>query len=345
MKKELTVLSLFDGVSGAHVALERAGFKIRKYYASEIDPHAIAITQFNYPDTIQLGDVTNYREWDINWGEIDLLIGGSPCTNLSNAGNGEGLEGSQSKLFYSYVKIKKFMEFVSTATQRPFYFLLENVKMKREWETVMTEKMGVAPIMIDSALVSAQQRKRLYWTNIPNIAQPEDKGILLRDVLFSDVIPLAIHNVYGGFNEDSLRVFIDKSPTIRANSGGGSIPSALKIEALAISDDGLAYMNRTVRDGRTHWDFKHHSDVNDDKSATVVANWAKGVPYNVLRDKNFIREFHPIEVERLQTFPDNFTKYGAYEKGVKEVSKTQRLKAMGNSFTVDVISHILSNIK
>lgn len=347
----MKVLSLFDGISGAQQALERLNINVETYYASEIDKYAMAITQFNYPETIQLGDITKWQEWDIPFEEIDLVIGGSPCTQLSRAGNGRGLEGSDSRLFFDFVDILEHVK-----EQNPdVYFLLENVKMKQEWEEEMSKIMGVESILIDSALVSAQRRQRLYWTNIPNITQPEDRGIELKDVLFPTVFPVAIHNIYGGFREPNMRAFTEKSPTIRANSGGGSIPSAIKIEALdkikelreklALSEKGKAYMDRKVADGRTHWDFAHHSDIRDSKSATVVANWAKGVPYNVLKDVDGAREFHPVETERLQTYPDNYTSHGIFGKEVKEISKTQRLRALGNSFTVDIIVHILKGLK
>jgi len=347
----MKVLSLFDGISGGQLALVRAGIEVDTYYASEIDKYAISVTQFNFPETIQLGDITKWQEWDIPFGEIDLVIGGSPCTQLSRAGNGRGLEGSDSRLFYDFVDILEHVKELNPNV----YFLLENVKMKQEWQDEMTKIMGVEPILIDSALLSAQRRERLYWTNIPNVTQPEDRGIELADVLFPNVFPVAIHNIYGGFKEPNMRAFTQKSPTIRANSGGGAIPSAIKItvledlselrETLALSEKGLAYMNRRVADGRNHWDFAHHSDIQDSKSATVVANWAKGVPYNVLKDINGAREFHPVEVERLQTYPDHYSAYGSQDGVDVVVSKTQRLRALGNSFTVDVITHILKGIK
>lgn len=353
MKSEgIVVLSLFDGISAAMVALERAGIKVKKYYASEIDVHAIAISSYNYGKIIQMGDIENWQDWNDEYGnafdfsKVDLVIGGSPCTNLSNAGNGQGLKGLQSRLFYTFVRIWKQVKLQNPSA----YVLLENVKMKKEWMDEMSRIMEIEPIVIDSALVSAQRRLRVYWTNIPNVSQPEDKKVFLRDVVLWDALPVVIHNVYGGFGETSVRTFTGKSPTIRANSGGGSIPSFIKRSALVLSQKGMIYMNRVVKDGRTHWDFAHHSDINDEKSATVVSNWAKGVPYNVLRDIDCVREFHPVETERLQTFSDDFSRFGLYQKKdgtyqIKEVSKTQRLKALGNSFTVDVIAHILSGIK
>ena len=165
------VLSLFDGMSCGQIALNRAGISYGKYYASEIDKHAIKVTQHNYHNTIQLGSVTDIKGADLP--QVDLLIGGSPCQSFSNAGNGSGFEG-KSGLFYEYVRLLKEC--------KPKYFLLENVVMKKEWQDIITSYMGVQPIEINSSLVSAQNRRRLYWTNIPNVKQPEDRGIVWGDV-------------------------------------------------------------------------------------------------------------------------------------------------------------------
>ena len=168
----MNVLSLFDGISCGQVALNRMGIKYDNYYASEIDKHAIQITQYNYPNTIQLGDVINIK--GENLPKIDLLIGGSPCQSFSNAGNGSGFEG-KSGIFWEYVRLLNEL--------KPTYFLLENVKMKKEWVKIITEAIGVEPIKINSNLLSAQNRERLYWTNIPNITQPENKNIFIEDIL------------------------------------------------------------------------------------------------------------------------------------------------------------------
>ncbi len=148
------MLSCFDGISAGQLALQRAGIKVDNYYASEIDKYAITITQKNFPNTIQLGDINNWKNWNLP--KIDLIIGGSPCQGFSNAGKGLNFDDPRSKLFFVFVDILKYFN--------PEYFLLENVKMKKEWEAILTEYVGVNPILINSALVSAQSRKRLYWT-------------------------------------------------------------------------------------------------------------------------------------------------------------------------------------
>ena len=178
-KKEITVLSLFDGMSCGQIALERAGFKIKKYYASEIDKTAIECTLQNYPNTVQLGDVTSWKSWNIDWESIDFVIGGSPCQGFSFAGLQLNFEDPRSKLFFEFADILKHVQQFNPEV----IFLLENVRMKKDYENVITEILGVSPIMIDSKLVSAQMRKRLYWTNIKGIEQPKDRGILLKDII------------------------------------------------------------------------------------------------------------------------------------------------------------------
>ena len=173
----MKVLSLFDGIGTGRLSLERAGINVDKYYASEIDKNAITIAKTNYSDIIELGSVLNWRNWDIEWNTIDLLIGGSPCTSFSSAGKQQGFNG-ESKLFFEYRDILNYLKSINPNIK----FLLENVIMKKEWEEVITNEVGVKPILIDSSLLSAQQRKRNYWFNW-KIEYPEDKHIELKDIL------------------------------------------------------------------------------------------------------------------------------------------------------------------
>ena len=392
----MNVLSLFDGMSGAQLALEYAGIKVDNYYSFEIDKYAKAVTQFQFPRTVQLGDITEWKDTfrEIMRGGIyhapDLVIGGSPCQGFSHAGQGLNFDDPRSKLFFDFINILNAL--------KPRYFLLENVRMKKEWIDIITYYIGVEPILINSALVSAQNRNRFYWTNIP-VEQPEDKHIYLKDILLPDADEPSLSNIYGGFKETEPRVHYDKSPTLRPSTGGGHVASVIDKEkvdeyigarivgrrinpktghrddynkdipleqyvearsdektnclstvqkdSLALSKKAIKYMNRKVADGRTHFDFKHHSDIRNDKSACVTSNFYKGVPYNVLVEEKLIRKFHPIECERLQTVPDNYTKTGYFGmfKGMKPISNTQRYKMLGNGFTVEVIAHILKEIK
>ena len=245
----MRVLSLFDGISGARLALDRAGIKVDKYYASEVDKYAIQIAMKNYPDTIQLGDVTKWQEWDI--GGIDLLVGGSPCQGFSFAGKQLNFDDPRSALFFQYVQIKNHF--------KPKYFLLENVKMKKEYQQVITDMLGVEPILINSALVSAQNRNRLYWTNIPGIEQPEDKGILLKDV-------------------------IEKKP------GSEFFYSQKSIDYMERGND------KWMQAGSRRAD-RYTQTIDTDKSFTLTANMHKGVPYNYFQERPCeLREFNPESI-------------------------------------------------
>ena len=273
------VLSLFDGMSCGQLALDTLGIKVNNYFASEIDPYAIKIAKKNYPNTKHIGSVVDVKGADLP--KIDLLIGGSPCQSFSNAGERTGMDG-KSKLFWEFVRVLK--------ETNPTYFLLENVRMKKEWENIITEQLGVKPILINSRLVSAQNRPRLYWTNIPNIEQPLDCGIVLADIL-----------------EDT---WDDK---------------------FNLSEKACDYMSR-LRNGKPRWEY--HTNPLDGKSACLTANMYKGVPYGVIKEQ--LRRLTPVECERLQTVPDNYT---------AGVSDTQRFKMLGNGWTIDVIAHILINMK
>lgn len=172
----MKVLSLFDGIATGLYSLQQAGIKVDEYYASEIDPNAIAIARLNFPSIKELGDVNDWRDWGLDLSTIDLIIGGSPCTSFTNAGKREGFEGV-SGLFWRYVEILE-----ETKKQNPnVKFLLENVKMKTEWRNIITGALGVEPVLIDSSLLSAQHRERLYWCNW-EIKPVEAKNITIKDI-------------------------------------------------------------------------------------------------------------------------------------------------------------------
>ena len=168
----MNVLSLFDGMSCGQIALTKAGLKVDNYFASEIDSDAVKVTQYNYPETIQLGDITRLDTTSLP--NIDLVIGGSPCQSFSSAGDGTGFEG-KSGLFWEFIRVLR--------EAKPKYFLLENVVMKKEWQDIISKELGVEPIKINSSIVSAAHRRRLYWTNIPDFKVPEDRGITIEDIV------------------------------------------------------------------------------------------------------------------------------------------------------------------
>ena len=211
----MKILSLFDGISCGQIALERAGVEIDNYYASEIDNNAIKVTQHNYPNTIQIGNVTNlhyendklYSENGVfEVGNIDLLIGGSPCQGFSIAGKMLNFKDKRSVLFFEYVRILNEV--------KPKYFLLENVKMKKECQDIITRYLGVEPIEINSSLVSGQSRVRLYWTNIPNVRLPKDKNIMFKDIISKDrkwfpLLPWCLKKWGNKIKLDTLRTVED----------------------------------------------------------------------------------------------------------------------------------------
>ena len=272
------VLSLFDGISCARVALDRAGFSISNYYASEIDSYAIRASASNYPSIIQLGDVAKINANQFS--NIDLLIGGSPCQDLTVVKQDrKGLRGSKSKLFWEYVRLLKEI--------KPKWFILENVaSMSPVYRNIITDALGVNPIMIDAALVSAQKRRRLFWTNIPGVKQPNDKGFLVKDILEKN---------------------IDNK-----------------------------YLSKMDLGKRRQYDYTVHEPPFDQKAAPLRASDSKGTHNLVRVNSKKIRRISPVESERLQGLPDNYT---------VSLSNTQRYKCIGNAFNVDVISHILSYAK
>lgn len=223
----MNVLSLFDGMSCGRVALERCGFEINRYYAAEIDKYAMNVAANNYPDTVHIGDVTKVFAKDLE--PIDLLIGGSPCQGFSFAGKQLNFEDPRSMLFFEFVRLLKEC--------KPKYFFLENVVMKKEYQDVISKYLGVEPIMLNSSLVSAQSRKRLYWTNIQGYTPPEDKGILLKDIVhehtdFIDVLtPNFNINPSGkGLNGNVRSVNHSKSNCLTTNKGEGqkiSVPTSV----------------------------------------------------------------------------------------------------------------------
>jgi len=305
--KPKTVLSTFDGMSCVRIALEQLGIPIKQYFASEIDKYPIQITQKNYPDTIQLGDVTKVFAKDLP--PIDILVGGSPCQGFSFAGDQLAFDDPRSALFFEFVRLIKEC--------KPKYFLLENVRMKKEYLDVITEQLGVEPIFINSSLVSAQNRQRYYWTNIPNVQQPEDRGLVLKDIL-----------------EDSdWFTDRDKSHCLDANYfKGGNLKSYFEKHRRQL------VFNKPIQVGTA--DIKGFDIIKrvyspEGKSPTLTTMQGGHRQPKVAEDETRWRKLTPLECERLQTVPDNYT---------EGVSNTQRYKMLGNGMTVEVIKHIFRSI-
>ena len=311
----MNVLSLFDGMSCGQLALQRANIKYDNYFASEIKKTAIKVTQHHFPKTIQLGDVKNINLKELP--KIDLLIGGSPCQDFSKANTKQlGLQGEKSVLFYEYLRILKEL--------KPKYFLLENVVMAKASQQVISQYLGVEPIEINSSLVSAQHRKRLYWTNIP-FEMPDDKNILLKDILENG---LASDKMTKDGKAYCLTARYQRA--VWWNSIQRKQRTMVRVEK-PISKYGLQQIG--VADLNGH-DLLKRVYSSEGKSPTLNAHGG-GNTEPKIGEKNFWRKLTPLECERLQTVPDNYT---------QGVSNTQRYKMIGNGLTVDVIAHIFKNI-
>lgn len=321
------VLSLFDGMSCGQIALNRAGIKYDNYFASEIDKHAISVTKANYPNTIHLGDVTEVKSENLP--KIDLLIGGSPCQGFSFAGKQLNFDDQRSKLFFEFVRLLK--------ESNPKYFLLENVKMKKEYENIITEYLGVKPIAINSELFSAQDRKRVYWTNMDIKQLPLVNNLVVEDILENEVnikycvdpkrSVIICDNEVGrrkiafiGTNSQGNRIYSIHGKSVCLCGEGGGLGAKTGLYALpCLTPD----REEKRQNGRR---FKPPNS----KFYTLTAIDRHGI----LTD-NFIRKLTPIECERLQTVPDNYTSI---------CSDNQRYRMLGNGWTVDVISHIFKGI-
>lgn len=291
------VLGLFDGISCGQVALERAGIEHDQYYASEIDKNPIKVTQKNWPDTVQLGDITKWRDWDLE--NLDLIIGGSPCQGFSTTGRQLNFDDPRSKLFFEFLDIVNHY--------KPKYWLLENVVMSDDVRDAISAALGVEPVFINSNLVSAQNRKRYYWTNIPDVVIPADRGIKLSDILESDDYPNAANVVGRRLNADGVRKDYDKSVPIT--------------QCLQVRKDSTKVPCLTTVSKDAVVSRLPHGRYPDAYGSPVKDDW---------------RDFTNLECERLQTLPDGYT---------EGIAETQRRRAIGNGWTVDVIAHIFGFMK
>jgi DNA (cytosine-5)-methyltransferase 3A len=404
--KKINVLSLFDGMSCGQQALDRAGIEVENYFASEIDKYAIQVTMANYPNTKQLGSVININGYDLP--KIDLLIGGSPCQSFSFAGKRKGMSTKDSQEILTlehYIELKEegfefegqsylFWEYMRILNEiKPKYFLLENVMMGKKWQSILTKAIGVEPIVINSSLLSAQNRRRLYWTNIglePSgifgdfksiIEQPKDKEILLKDILEDEVDEKyfidtennkrlkQLLNTNNNIKEKNLldsynqSIHADKSITISTRVSASNLTHIVHNMMPRSSKSGKGGTGHLTRnDGKTYClDTgstnaveiiglnknqlkKFNPNINADKANTLKLAQGRSGSSSEYMDSvskiakitSKIRKLTPVECERLQTVPDNYTNY---------VSNSQRYKMLGNGWTVDVISHIFKYLK
>lgn len=428
----MNVLSLFDGISACHLALTRSGIEVDTYYTAEIDKYATQISEHHYPDAIRFGDVTKWEEWDIDWSSIDIVTGGFPCQAWSVAGKQLGDKDERGMLFWTMLDImKKVLKHNPKA-----YFLMENVKMKKEFEEYIThhtdQALGhVEKHLINSALLSAQNRNRYYWTNIQGITQPEDKGLILADIIEDGkaiaekgqtilatiykenaksmvkrnkkglLVERPIRTADIGKGGQGNRVYsVDgKGITLSAQSGGKAGNGNMLIERpcepkvlvgrmvgrkinpvtnkrddynpdlkteqrieprldekcgtlTTVSKDNILIVPEATKKGYAEIEPGQCVDLTFPNSKTRRGRkmesksnclTAASFDYNHWNGHTY-RKLTPLECERLQTFPYNWTLV-TDESGKQLVSNTQRYKALGNAWTVDVIAHIFSFIE
>lgn len=357
----MNVLSLFDGISCAMIALERANIKVTKYYASEIDKNAIKCSEANYPNIIRLGDITNINGKNLD--KIDLLLGGSPCQSFSNAGDRTGFNG-KSILFYQYVRLLR--------ETNPKYFLLENVKMKKEWADIISKELGVEPIEINSSLVSAQARKRLYWTNIPlanlNI---QDKKLVIADVL-GIITYKKEDKILMSKSEFDVKVrkhYINKTvlayalKSAKRTSGLTNQQIASKLnkpvtlvehwfrtdQSCAIPSDDIWFELKKLLNfcidtfdkqimefevKKATFDMSKRVYHINGKHPTLTT-LTGGHQRATITDGQDMFYLTPQHAEKLQTLPSNYTSM---------LTRNQRFKVIGNGWTVDIIAEILKQI-
>jgi DNA-cytosine methyltransferase len=321
----MNVLSLFDGMSCGQIALKKLGIPVKNYFASEIDKFAIKVAKANFPDMVHLGDVQNVKtsgqhlldEFDCGH-KIDLLIGGSPCQGFSFAGKQLNFDDPRSQLFFEYIRLLKAL--------KPKYFMLENVKMSKQSQQIITDYLGVEPVEINSNLVSAQNRRRLYWTNIPVDGVPEDKGIVLADILENgytdrDKSYCLDASYYKGGGASNVRLYFEKSRRQIVFGSGMNVIGTIAQPKILQRARGFNKGGLKALDGKTPtistsaWEHNNHLTL--DEGTT----W---------------RKLTPVECERLQTVPDGYTNH---------VSNTQRYKMLGNGWTVDVVKHLFKGLQ
>ena len=335
----MNILSLFDGMSCGQLALKRLNISYDNYYASEIDKPAIKITQKNFPSTIQLGDIKKLSSADLkSLPKINLIMGGSPCQGFSFGGKGLNFDDPRSKLFFEFARVLKEIN--------PKYFLLENVRMNIKSQDIISNMLEVEPIKINSSLVSAQNRVRLYWTNIPVDKILEDKCMILEDILEKEVdlkylAGEKLQREYKGGNQLNPK-FKSQCNTIYNRDGKfGTLCAGTHGYSFGYVSDGALINKSTTKNGKAYALTCSYSGAvawnsieRQQRTMIPVCKSNNKDNPNVI-DGYYYRKLTPIECERLQTVPDNYT---------EGVSNTQRYKMLGNGWTIDIISYILQGI-
>lgn len=333
----MIVLSLFDGMSCGQIALKGLGLPITKYYASEIDKHAIATSLLNFPEMLHLGDISKWQSWDLPWASIDLILAGSPCQGFSFAGHQLAFDDPRSRLFWVFVDILRRCQSLNPNVR----YLLENVRMKPEFERVISDTLGIQPVVINSALVSAQNRVRLYWSNIrtrqeglfaewvTDIPQPENRSITIQSIL-EDEVPERY------YLSDKAMTWLERHGTKRGRQTLPILNDRDKSICLTTSNTTKYHLDTNfVRVGtyRTHKRDRGFRPMQDDKAPCLTARGREDGSGQACLQKGYrLRRLTPRECCRLQTIPEWYT---------WECSDSQIYKMLGNGWTVEVIKHIL----
>ena len=324
----MNVVSLFNGMNTGRQALENVGIKVNKYYSSEIKPYAIELTQHHFPDTIQVGDVTKWKEWDIDWGSIDLILSGSPCQDLSAAGKRAGINGSRSSLFFTFVDILNHIKSLNPNV----LFLQENVGSANKLDVgIMSRALGVYPVRINSSLVTAQLRDRYYWSNIKtrqdgmfgdivtDIPQPKDRNIMFKDIITNGYVERVkghclLQGDYKMFIKDEIKQDVYLKKRI---------------------DNGQQTPNLVYVDKDKHTCLNTESgNVGHSQAYWINRNNKTGM-ITLIYENQLVRTVNQTEMERLQGFPDGYTSI---------LSKGKAGSLLGDGWTLPIIEHIFSFI-
>jgi len=322
----MNVVSLFNGMNTGRQALENVGIKVKKYYSSEIKPYAIELTQHHFPDTIQVGDVTKWKEWDIDWKSIDLILSGSPCQDLSAAGKRAGINGSRSSLFFVFVEILEHIKKLNPKV----LFLQENVGSASKLDVgIMSRALGVYPVRINSKLVTAQLRDRYYWSNIKtketmfdivtDIPQPKDKGIMFKDIVTGGRVERVKANAmlesdYKHIIKDEIKqdIYIKKRL-----EKGKQTPNLIYVDT-----DKHTCLNTGSGKGGSQKYLKHRNETTG--------------MLTLIQENEIVRTVNKIEMCRLQGFPDNYC-------DILTTAKAGSL--LGDGWTLPIIEHIFNFIE
>ena len=321
----MNVISLFNGMNTGRQALENVGIKVNKYYSSEIKPYAIELTQYHFPDTIQVGDVTKWKEWDIDWSSIDLILSGSPCQDLSAAGKRAGINGKKSSLFFTFVEILEHIKSLNPNV----LFLQENVGSASKLDVgIMSRALGVYPCRINSKLLTAQLRDRYYWSNIrtketmfdlvTDIPQPKDRGIMFKDIITGGYVERVKANaLLEGDHKQFIKDELKQSIYLKSRISKGKQPPNI----IYVDTDKHTCLKTYRKDGSQEY-LKRRNETTG--------------MLTLIYEEQQVRTVNQVEMERLQGFPDGYTSI---------LSKAKAGSLLGDGWTLPIIEHIFSFIK